>query len=213
MLSGAGLGQEFWAEAMETTCYLVNKSPSLVLEDKSPQEAWIGKKPYLSHLRGYKLWNPVTRKVVYNRDVVFKEVKYVIKCEFQPKEPEKIELELNKEESNSTTEEELEDEESQTLGVRRSVQERKHPERYSPTVFYSNFSLSITNDDPRSVKEAVDSEDGKVSKEAMVDEMAYLHKNEACDLVEFLDGKKPIGNKWVFKKKTSGEGKVEKYKA
>ena len=36
MLSGARLGQEFWVEAGVTTCYLVNKSPSSVLEDKTP---------------------------------------------------------------------------------------------------------------------------------------------------------------------------------
>eukprot|EP00253_Pinus_taeda_P034553 PITA_34553 len=107
MLSGAELGQEFWAEAVDTACYLVNRSPSSALEDKTPQEVWTGKKPSLSHLRvfgcdayvhvpkenrtkldsksekcifigykdglkGYKLWNLVTRKVVYSRDVVFR---------------------------------------------------------------------------------------------------------------------------------------------
>ena len=35
---------------METACYLVDKSPSSVLEDKTPQEVWTGKKPFLSHL-------------------------------------------------------------------------------------------------------------------------------------------------------------------
>eukprot|EP00253_Pinus_taeda_P009355 PITA_09355 len=43
--------------------------------------------------------------------------------------------------------------------------------------------------------------------------MAYLHKNEAWDLVDLSVGRKPIGSKWVFKKKTNAEGKVEKYKA
>eukprot|EP00253_Pinus_taeda_P024190 PITA_24190 len=47
----------------------------------------------------------------------------------------------------------------------------------------------------------------------MIDEMASLHKNEAWDLVELLAQRKPIGNKWVFKKNTNVEGKVEKYKA
>eukprot|EP00253_Pinus_taeda_P029457 PITA_29457 len=47
----------------------------------------------------------------------------------------------------------------------------------------------------------------------MVDEMASLHINESWDLVELLAGGKPIGRKWVFKKKTNVEGKVEKYKA
>eukprot|EP00253_Pinus_taeda_P033307 PITA_33307 len=63
------------------------------------------------------------------------------------------------------------------------------------------------------MKEAVDSEDGKLWKEAMVDEMASLHKNEAWDLVELLARRKPIGGKWVFEKKTNVKGKVEKYKA
>jgi hypothetical protein len=144
---------------------------------------------------------------------VFREVKDVIKHEVLPKEPEKIEFELKEEESDSTTEQESEDEEPQTPVLRRSVRERRQPERYSPSTFCSNFSLSITDDDPRTVREAVDSEDGKLWKEAMVDEMASLDKNEAWDLVELLAGRKPIGRKWVFKKKMNAEGKVEKYKA
>jgi hypothetical protein len=51
MLSGARLGKEFWAEAVGIACYLVNKSPSSVLDDKTPQEVWIGKKPSLTHLK------------------------------------------------------------------------------------------------------------------------------------------------------------------
>jgi len=54
MLSGAGLGKEFWAEVMETPCYFVNISPSLALEDKTPQEVWTGKKHSLSHLRVFR---------------------------------------------------------------------------------------------------------------------------------------------------------------
>ena len=97
--------------------------------------------------------------------------------------------------------------------MRRSVRERRQPERYSPSAFCSGFALTITDDDPRTVREAVDSEDGKLWKEAMVDEMASFHKNNAWDLVELPAGRKPIGSKWVFKKKMNVEGKVEKYKA
>eukprot|EP00253_Pinus_taeda_P012655 PITA_12655 len=43
--------------------------------------------------------------------------------------------------------------------------------------------------------------------------MTSLHKNEAWDLVELLAGRKPIGSKWVFKKKTNAEGRMEKHKA
>ena len=93
---------------------------------------------------------------------MFREVKDVIKHEVQPKELEKIEFELKEEESDSTVEEEAEDEEPQTLAVRRSVRERRQPERYSPSAFCSNFSLSITDDDPRTVREAIGLEDRKL---------------------------------------------------
>ena len=124
------------------------------MDSKSEKCIFIG---YKDGLKGYKLWNPVTRKVVYSRDVVFIEAKDVIKHEVQPKEPEKIEFELKEEELDSTTEEESEDEEPQTPSVRRSTRERRQPERYSPSTFYLNFSLSVTDNDPRVVKEAVDS--------------------------------------------------------
>jgi hypothetical protein len=97
--------------------------------------------------------------------------------------------------------------------LRRSDRERRLPERYSPPDFHSNFSLSITDDDPRTVREVVDLEDGNLWKRAMEEEMTSLDKNEAWDLVELPTGRKPIGSKWVFIKKLNAEGKVEKYKA
>jgi len=36
MLSGFGLGQELWVEAVEIACYLVKRLPSSTLEDKTP---------------------------------------------------------------------------------------------------------------------------------------------------------------------------------
>ena len=83
---------------------------------------------YKDGLKGYKIWNTETRKVVYSLDVVFREVKYVIKYKYLPKKPDKIEFELKEEELDSTKEEESEDEEPQIPGVRRSIQERRQPE-------------------------------------------------------------------------------------
>jgi hypothetical protein len=58
----------------------------------------------------------------------------------------------------------------------------------------------------------VNSEDSKLWKKAMVEEMDALDKNEAWDIVELPVGKKKFGSKWLFKK-FNAEGKVEKYKA
>ena len=33
------------------------------------------------------------------------------------------------------------------------------------------------------------------------------------ELVELPDGRKPVGNKWVFKLKTDEDGRIERYKA
>jgi hypothetical protein len=108
---------------------------------------------------------------------------------------------------------EEEEEEPHTPVLRRSVRDRRQPERYSPPDFRSNFALSITDDDPRTVREAVNSEDSKLWKKAMVEEMDALDKNEAWDIVEFPAGRKSVGSKWLFKKKFNAQGKVEKYKA
>ena len=63
------------------------------------------------------------------------------------------------------------------------------------------------------MKETIDLEDTDVWKKDMVQEMDALDKNEAWDLVQLPHGRKFVDNKWLFKKKLSAEGKVEKYKA
>ncbi|KAL2504928.1 Integrase catalytic domain-containing protein [Abeliophyllum distichum] len=40
MLSSSGLSKPFWVEAVVTTCYLVNRSPSAALNGKTPEEIW-----------------------------------------------------------------------------------------------------------------------------------------------------------------------------
>lgn len=72
---------------------------------------------------------------MYSRGVVFREVKAIIKHEFLPKGPEKIQFERKEEDSDSTTEEESENEELQTSVLRRSVRERTKLESYSPSTF------------------------------------------------------------------------------
>jgi hypothetical protein len=51
MLTGVGIAQEFWAEAVDTTKYILNISPSSTLVDMNLHEVWWGKKPSVSHLK------------------------------------------------------------------------------------------------------------------------------------------------------------------
>lgn len=105
MLSNARMNKRFWAEAANTACYLINRSPSIPLNKKTPIEVWSDTPADYSHLRvfgctayahvdngkleprdikclflgygsgvkGYKLWNPETRKTFMSRSVVFNE--------------------------------------------------------------------------------------------------------------------------------------------
>ena len=86
----------------------VTKEKRTKLDSKYERCIFIG---YKDGLNSYKIWNPETTKVVYNRDLVFREVKYVIKYKVLPKEMENIKFELKEEESNSTIERESKEEE------------------------------------------------------------------------------------------------------
>nr|KYP60991.1 Retrovirus-related Pol polyprotein from transposon TNT 1-94 [Cajanus cajan] len=51
MLKEKGLPNTFWAEAVYTAVYLLNRCPTKAVRDKTPIEAWSGKKPSAKHLR------------------------------------------------------------------------------------------------------------------------------------------------------------------
>jgi hypothetical protein len=72
--------------------------------------------------------------------------------------------------------------------------------------------LAFIDEDPKLVREEVDSIQGKLWKDAMVEEMESLHKNDMCVLVGLPNGIKPIYSKWVFKKKMKTIGQDEKFK-
>jgi len=51
MILAQGLELEFWGEVVNTAVYIKNRCPTKALNSKTPQEAWSGRKPDVSHLR------------------------------------------------------------------------------------------------------------------------------------------------------------------
>src|SRR5690606_19654886 len=51
MLIGANLPKKYWGEAVSTGVYLINRSPASALPKITPEEAWCGLKPDVSHLK------------------------------------------------------------------------------------------------------------------------------------------------------------------
>jgi hypothetical protein len=80
MLSGVSITREFWleAEVVDTTKYLVNRSPSSLLVNLAPHEVWFGKNHLLSYLKvfGYDEFFHVPKEKKRNLD------KKVVKCVF-----------------------------------------------------------------------------------------------------------------------------------
>ena len=53
MLKSMKVPPEFWGEAVATAVYVLNRSPTKSLKNKTPFEAWHGKKPRVDHLRTF----------------------------------------------------------------------------------------------------------------------------------------------------------------
>jgi hypothetical protein len=51
LLKQRGMPAVFWGEAVVTTVYILNRSPTKALEGRTLYEAWHGRKPAVSHLR------------------------------------------------------------------------------------------------------------------------------------------------------------------
>ena len=53
MLKGKGLPNQFWAEAVNTAVYILNRSYTKALKGQTPHEAYSGKKPFVSHFQTF----------------------------------------------------------------------------------------------------------------------------------------------------------------
>lgn len=53
MLKAMNLPGRLWGEAMATTMYILNRSPTQSVEGSTPYEVWHGSKPTVSHLRTF----------------------------------------------------------------------------------------------------------------------------------------------------------------
>ena len=97
MLKEKDLSNEYWAEAVACSAYIINRFPMKVVINEKSQEAWRKRKQNITHLRifgcvayslvpqamrqklddrgekAYRLYNPITKKLIISRDVEFLE--------------------------------------------------------------------------------------------------------------------------------------------
>ncbi|PKI69439.1 hypothetical protein CRG98_010142 [Punica granatum] len=97
---------------------------------------------------------------------------------------------------------------ARTAEPRRSSRIHHEPDRYGFLVTQDNNVLLIDNDEPTTYAEAVIGPDSEKWLEAMRSKMESMYTNQVWTLVDPPEGAKPIGCKWVFKKKTDMDGAV-----
>ena len=68
-------------------------------------------------------------------------------------------------------------------------------------------------DDPLTFSDAISSSNALFWKEAIKVEIDSILQNNTWELVDLPRGAKPIGCKWIFKKKLNLDGSIDKYKA
>ncbi|CAL5345664.1 unnamed protein product [Camellia sinensis] len=219
MLQAKGLSNGFWAEAVATSVYLLNLSPTRVVMNRTPVEAWRGTKPSVSHLRvfgciAYALF-------LIRRDVVFDENASWDWRGSDEKMQQQVPMSIG-----------ISPNESQvpipTSSSGSSMASPSSPRRdFSPTLeessdetpprkfrslrdIYESCQFALSVSDPMTYGEAATKEEWQ---RAMVEELAAIEKNRTWEMMDLSEGKNAIGLKWVFKTKFGADGSIQKHKA
>ena len=98
--------------------------------------------------------------------------------------------------------------------LRRSTQMHRAPDKLN-LMMQDDMSNEVyhNDDDPKSYEEAMRSLDCNKWQKAIESEIESMKINKVWTLVEASKDIKPIGCKWVYKKKIGVDEKVETYKA
>ena len=107
----------------------------------------------------------------------------------------------------------VEPEPEQPVELRRSDRVRRKPARYVLLGESYQVIAIDSEDDPINYKEALKDVDVQEWQKAMDREMESMYSNSVWSLVEAPKGVKPIGCKWIYKRKRGSDGKVETFKA
>ncbi|GJU82093.1 retrovirus-related pol polyprotein from transposon TNT 1-94 [Tanacetum coccineum] len=93
------------------------------------------------------------------------------------------------------------------------VEPRRSKRARNEKSFGPDFVSFMVENEPTSYREAVTSSEGQQWREAIKSEIESILQNHTWELVDLPPGCKPLGYKWIFKKKMKADGTIDKYKA
>ena len=205
------------------------------LDRKSMRCVFVG---YPNNSKGYKLFNPETKKMFRSRDVIFLENSFSDKLlagEVKDKDQQLIDEEQSRSndryfaapeivtdsEQEGDAEDPGEEHNLPDVEPRRSQRNRTAPERLGSIAGdwwnyqdLDHASIAVTDaEEPKCIGDAFSGKNARQWKQATDSEYESLLKNNTWDLVELPEGKNVVGCKWVFKVKRNADGSVSRYKA
>jgi hypothetical protein len=96
---------------------------------------------------------------------------------------------------------------------RRSIRARRATDKLNLLITKECHVLLMENDEPMTYTEAMKGPDSDKWLEAMGSELNSIHDNQVWNLVDPIEGVRPVDCKWIFKKKLDMDGNVHIYKA
>ena len=114
---------------------------------------------------------------------------------------------------SSTTDEYFEQSHEEVLEKDNNEVPRRNKRQRIAKSFGDDFIVYLVDDTPKTIAEAYASPDVDDWKEAVHNEMDSILSNGTWELTDRPYGCKPVGCKWVFKKKLKPDGTIDKYKA
>ena len=102
---------------------------------------------------------------------------------------------------------------SQDVDTDGEVEPRRNKRARTEKSFGSDFLTYMLEGEPQTYKEAVNSTESLMWKEAIKSEIDSILHNHTWDLVNLPSGCKPLSSKWIFKRKRKVDGSIDKYKA
>jgi hypothetical protein len=101
----------------------------------------------------------------------------------------------------------------EALAPHRSIRARRATEKFTLLTTEQCDILLLDNDESMTYTKAMMGPNSEKWIRAIESEIESMHDNQVWNLVDPIDGVRPIGCKWVLKKKTNKDGNVHIYKA
>ncbi|PNX94522.1 copia-type polyprotein [Trifolium pratense] len=235
--------EEFWSSSKPTVkhfrifgCIAYTHVPDAQrrkFDDKSVKCIFLG---ISKESKAYRLYNPMTKKIIVSRDVKFAEFE---KWKWNEKtEPSKLHTqdsdeETDKEMNNGEDGEELivqptnehtptNNNSTEDIGTSNSNLNQGRTRR--PPGWYSDYDTSIVDEESMNLvmfgpcvhQGPINFEEAEKSqkwRKAMDDEIAAIERNNTWELTKLPKNARVIGVKWIYKTKVNDKGEVEKFKA